>query len=198
MLSQLTERQHEVLSFIRMYCEEEHTAPTMQEIADDFGFRSPNAVARHLKALENKGHIRRRTGGRSRNIELVHGIGLPIIGRVAAGAPIEAIENTEKVIEVPAAMFRLRPDYLLRVRGDSMIDAGIHDNDLIAVKKQTTAKPGQVVVARHDDDVTVKELRIDNGDVVLVPANTAYEPIRIPAEFVTIEGVYVGLVRDAS
>lgn len=196
MAEELTDRQQQVLAFIRDYRAAEHTSPTLMEIAQAFGLASPNGVRRHLKALECKGHIRLRPG-RSRNIELLHGIGLPIIGQVAAGSPIEAIENTEKVIEVPQAMFRLRPDYLLRVRGDSMIDAGIHDNDLIAVKKQTTAHPGQIVVARHDDDVTVKELWIDNGDVVLQPANNAYKPIRIPAEQVVIEGVYAGLVRDA-
>lgn len=197
MLTQPTPRQHQVLAFIRDYYATEHTAPTVQEIANGFGFRSPNGAAGHLRALESKGYIRLRRG-RSRNIELIHGYGLPIIGRVAAGTPVEAIENTEKVIQVPGAMFRLKPDYLLRVQGDSMIEAGIHDNDLIAVKRQTTAEPGQVVVARYDDEVTVKELRIDNGDVVLVPANSAYQPIRIPGEMVTIEGVYVGLLRDAS
>lgn len=107
-----------------------------------------------------------------------------------------AIENTEKVVEVPEALFRLKPDYLLPVRGDSMIEAGIFDNDLIAVKKQSMADPGQIVVARHVDDVTVKELQIDNGEVVLLPANEAYAPIRIPAEQVVIEGVYMGLVRS--
>ncbi|MES1944119.1 LexA repressor [Salinisphaera sp. PC39] len=123
-------------------------------------------------------------------------LSLPVIGRVAAGSPIEAVENTEKVIRVPAARFRHKPDYLLRVRGESMIGEGILDNDLIAVKRQSTAEPGQIVVARHGDDVTVKELRIDNGEVVLIPANEAHEPIRIPADMVTIEGVYVGLVRE--
>lgn len=192
----LTERQAEILSFIRGHITEEHVPPSVAEIASAFGFRSPNAVTSHLKALARKNHIRLRPG-RARNIELVQGLGLPVIGRVAAGSAIEAIENTEKVIEVPAAMFRLRPDYLLRVRGDSMIDKGILDNDLIAVKKQTTAHPGQIIVARYNDEVTVKELRIDNGDVVLLPANEAYEPIRIPAEQVYIEGVYTGLVREA-
>lgn len=195
MAAQTTERQQEVLAFIRAYYQEERTAPTVMEIAAAFGFKSPNAVTRHLKALARKGHIRQRPG-RSRNIELLHGFGLPVVGRVAAGSPIEAIENTEKVIEVPAAMFRLKPDYLLRVRGDSMVDAGIYDDDLIAVKKQSTADPGQIVIARYDGDVTVKELAIDNGDVVLVPANKAYEPIRVSAEDVTIEGIYTGLVRD--
>lgn len=124
-------------------------------------------------------------------------LSLPVIGRVAAGSPIEAVENTEKVVHVPAARFRHKPDYLLRVRGESMIDRGILDNDLIAVKRQSTAAPGEIVVARHGDDVTVKELRIEDGEVVLIPANAAHEPIRIPADMVTIEGVYVGLVREA-
>jgi|SRR5699024_10413507 len=196
MPTELTARQADILAFIRQTIEQEQSAPSVAEIRRAFGFRSPNTVTGHLGALQRKGHIRLRPG-RNRNIELVRGIGLPLIGRVAAGSPIEAIENTEKVIDVPAALFRLRPDYLLRVRGDSMVDKGIHDNDLIAVKKQSTAEPGQIVIARHDGDVTVKELRIDNGEVVLLPANSAYSPIRIPADQIVIEGVYAGLVRDA-
>lgn len=192
----LTQRQAEILGFLRSQITHTHAPPTVREIAAAFGFHSPNAVAAHLKALERKGYIKTQQRGRSRNIELTQGVGLPVIGRVAAGAPIEAIENTEKVVELPQAFFRLKPDYLLRVRGDSMINAGIFDNDLIAVKKQSTADAGQIVVARHDDDVTVKELQIDNGEVVLLPANDAYAPIRIPAEHVIIEGVYVGLVRS--
>jgi repressor LexA len=194
-VNELTERQTEILDFIRSYIAEEHLPPAVADIARAFGFRSPNAVTGHLKALRRKGHIRLRPG-RARNIELVRGLGLPVIGRVAAGAAIEAIENTEKVIEVPGALFRLRPDYLLRVRGDSMVGRGILDNDLIAVKKRSTANPGEIVVARYNDEVTVKELQIDNGDVVLLPANDAYEPIRIAADQVYIEGVYAGLVRE--
>lgn len=191
----LTDRQAEILTFIRATLAEEHVPPSVAEIAAAFGFASPNAVTVHLKALERKGHIRLREG-RARNIELVQGLGMPVIGRVAAGSPVAAIENTEKVIEVPQALFRMKPDYLLRVRGDSMTDKGILDNDLIAVKKQSTASAGEIVVARYEDEVTVKELRIDNGDVVLMPANEAYEPIRIPADDVYIEGVYAGLVRE--
>lgn len=196
MTTELTPRQNDVLDFIRGVFEQDHTAPTVQEICQAFGFSSPNTVTGHLKALERKGRIRLRPG-RARNIELIRGAGLPIIGHVAAGSPIAAIENVETVIHVPSVMFRHRPDYLLRVRGDSMIDKGIFDNDLIAIKKQSTAHPGEIVVARHDDEVTVKELQVDNGDVVLIPANADYEPIRIPAEQVIIEGIYVGLVRDA-
>ncbi len=197
----LTARQSEIRDFISDHLTQENIVPTIAEIREAFGLASNTGVVDHLKALEQKGHIRYHRG-RARGIELLQGLkksmGLPIIGRVAAGSPVEAIENTEKVIHVPAAMFRYKPDYLLRVRGDSMINAGILDNDLIAVRKQSTAKPGQIVVARHDDEVTVKELQIDNGEVVLLPANDAYAPIRIPADMVTIEGVYVGLVRESA
>src|SRR5690625_3587940 len=127
MTQELTDRQQQVLAFIRSYQSTEYTVPTVREIARALGMKSPNGAQRHLKALERKGHVRLRPG-QNRNIELVQVAGLPIIGQVAAGTPIEAIENTEKVIKVPAAMFRLKPDYLLRVRGDPMIDAGIHDN----------------------------------------------------------------------
>lgn len=201
----LTARQTEIRDFIGEHIAYERIPPTIAEIRSAFGLASNTGVVDHLKALEQKGHIRYHRG-RARGIELLdgcgrksaRGLGLPIIGHVAAGSPIEAIENTEKVIHVPAAMFRYKPDYLLRVRGDSMTGAGILDNDLIAVRKQTTAKAGEIVVARHDDEVTVKELRIENGEVVLLPANDAYAPIRIPAEMVTIEGVYVGLVRESA
>lgn len=201
----LTSRQSEIRDFISEHISLQSIPPTIAEIRAAFGLASNTGVVDHLKALEQKGHIRYHKG-RARGIELLQGLkeglkdglGLPIIGRVAAGSPVEAIENTEKVIHVPAAMFRYKPDYLLRVRGDSMVKAGILDNDLIAVRKQSTAKPGQIVVARHDDEVTVKELQIDNGEVVLLPANDAYSPIRIPADMVTIEGVYVGLVRESA
>ena len=201
MKTALTARQSEIRDFISDHITQEHSPPTIAEIRAAFGLASNTGVVDHLKALEQKGHIRYHRG-RARGIELLQGfknvIGLPIIGRVAAGSPVEAIENTEKVIHVPAAMFRYKPDYLLRVTGDSMVNAGILDNDLIAVRRQSTAKAGQIVVARHDDEVTVKELQIDNGEVVLLPANDAYAPIRIPAEMVTIEGVYVGLVRESA
>lgn len=197
----LTSRQSEIRDFISEHISHQSIPPTIAEIRAAFGLASNTGVVDHLKALEQKGHIRYHKG-RARGIELLQGLkeslGLPIIGRVAAGSPVEAIENTEKVIHVPAAMFRYKPDYLLRVRGDSMVKAGILDNDLIAVRKQSIAKPGQIVVARHDDEVTVKELQIDNGEVVLLPANDAYSPIRIPADMVTIEGIYVGLVRESA
>ena len=193
----LTARQTQIRDFIRDHVAAEKIVPTIAEIRSAFGLASNTGVVDHLKALEAKGHIRYHRG-RARGIELLAELGLPVIGRVAAGSPVEAIENAEKVIHVPAAMFRHRPDYLLRVRGDSMTGVGILDNDLIAVRKQHDARPGQIVVARHDDEVTVKELQIDNGEVVLLPANEAYAPIRIPAEHVTIEGIYVGLVRESA
>ncbi|MCW8998196.1 MAG: transcriptional repressor LexA, partial [Kangiellaceae bacterium] len=119
----------------------------------------------------------------------------PLIGSVAAGLPLEAVENVEAYITIPEVLKRKKPTFLLRVRGDSMIDEGILDGDLIAVRKTNTAEVGQIVVARIEDDVTVKRLERQGNNAVLQPANENYEPIVLPAENLAIEGQFVGLIR---
>lgn len=191
----LTERQAAILRYLHRHWRTERVLPSMREIAQAFGLRSTNAVSDHLRALERKGYLRRRAK-RARSIELMTGMGIPVIGRVAAGTPIEAIENVEREVDLPEGLFLQPPDYLLRVRGDSMIGVGILDGDLIAVRKQSIASAGEIVVARLDEEVTVKVLAIEGDEAVLLPANAAYEPIRVAKGQLVIEGVYVGLLRD--
>ncbi|MEY1661763.1 transcriptional repressor LexA [Isoalcanivorax beigongshangi] len=202
MSEKLTARQQQVLDCIRQFKARTGMAPTRAELAELMGFQSKNAASDHLRALERKGCIRL-YNDRSRGIQLLQQDNaaaddeLPVIGRVAAGVPIEAVENVERSVPVPAGMFRQRPTYLLRVQGDSMKDAGIFDGDLIAVRKSSVARSGQIVVARLDDDVTVKTLRLNNRGATLLPANDAYEPIEVEADRLVIEGIFVGLIRDA-
>jgi len=207
-VDKLTTRQRQVLNFIRRSIQRNGIAPTRAEIAEAMGFQSKNAAVDHLKALERKGFIRLHSD-LSRGIQLLEGDQdpegeidiavqtVPVIGSVAAGSPIEAIENVEQQVTVPDGLFRQPPTYLLRVRGDSMKDAGILDGDLIAVRKTSTAQSGQIVVARIQDEVTVKTLLIKRNRPVLMPANDAYRPIIMAPEDLTIEGVFVGLIRDA-
>ena len=206
----LTQRQHEILQFIRECLTERGMPPTRAEVALRFGFRSKTAAVDHLRALANKGYIQIYPD-QSRGIRLLdtppeketsslweeEEDWSPLIGTVAAGLPIEAIENHEEKLPVPRSMFKTRPTYLLRVRGDSMRDAGILDGDLIAVYKTQVAHKGQIVIARVEQDVTVKYLDYEQGQVKLVPANAAYQPMLISPDNLFIEGVFVGLIRDA-
>lgn len=200
MSTSLTLRQQEVLDCIRDYQLETSMAPTRAELADMMGFQSKNAASDHLRALERKGYIKL-YNDRSRGIQLLDSAywpddELPVIGRVAAGAPIEAVENVECTVPVPQGLFRQRPTYLLRVQGDSMKDAGILDGDLIAVRRSNMARSGQIVVARIDEDVTVKTLKLQKSAALLLPANEDYEPIKVPADSLVIEGIFVGLIRN--
>lgn len=196
----LTDRQREVLECIRQHLQDTGMAPTRAEIADLMGFQSKNAASDHLRALERKGFIRIHND-RSRGIQLLDAANwsddeMPLVGRVAAGLPIEAVENVERTVPVPQGLFSQRPTYLLRVQGDSMRDAGILDGDLIAVRKTNMARSGQIVVARLDEDVTVKTLKIEKSAIFLMPANDAYEPIPVAPDQLMIEGIVVGLIRD--
>ncbi|MCC1497188.1 transcriptional repressor LexA [Alcanivorax sp. 1008] len=196
----LTDRQRQVLECIRQHLQDTGMAPTRAEIADLMGFQSKNAASDHLRALERKGFIRIHND-RSRGIQLLDAANwnddeMPLVGRVAAGLPIEAVENVERTVPVPQGLFNQRPTYLLRVQGDSMRDAGILDGDLIAVRKTNMARSGQIVVARLDEDVTVKTLKIDKSAIFLMPANDTFEPIPVAPDQLMIEGIVVGLIRD--
>ena len=195
----LTARQAEILELIRTYIAEEGCPPTRAEIANALGFRSANAAEDHLRALERKGVIEIIPGS-SRGIRLLNAeedYGLPVVGRVAAGEPILAEEHIEDYCQVEPDTFHPGADYLLRVRGDSMQDIGILDGDLLAVHRTRYAENGQVVVARVEDEVTVKRFRQRGSIVRLIPENPAYEPIRIDLREQTldIEGLAVGIVR---
>lgn len=200
----LTPRQSEVLAFIRKMLDERSLPPTRAEIAARLGFRSANAAEDHLRALARKGVIEM-LPGTSRGIRLRDApagsseqVRLPLVGQVAAGAPILAIEHIEDEYQVDPRLFRPRADYLLRVRGDSMIDAGILDGDLLAVHRAADAADGAIVVARLDDEVTVKRFRRQGRHVELLPANPAFEPIKVDLKRQTlvIEGLSVGVIRN--
>ena len=197
-MEKLTRRQTVVLDFIRSHIDDTGYPPTRADIARALGFRSPNAAEEHLRALARKGAIEL-TPGRSRGIRLPAPPGLPIVGRVAAGHPILAVEHIEDTCQIPAELFRPPADFLLRVRGDSMTGAGILDGDLLAVHGTPEARNGQIVVARVDDEVTVKRFQrtSDRTRVVLLPENDDYEPIEVDLrerEF-AIEGLSVGVLR---
>ena len=192
----LTTRQAEILDFIRENIEHTGMAPTRAEVALRFGFKSKNAAADHLRALEQKGHIKLHPE-LSRGIQLLDEQDpdlIPVIGSVAAGLPIEAIENHDEALPVPKGLFAKRPTYLLRVKGDSMIDAGIHEGDIVAVERERSAVSGDFVVAIVDNEFTLKELVIERKKFVLKPHNPAYPIIRPKGEL-EIFGVVVGLVR---
>jgi repressor LexA len=198
----LTRRQQQILDFIHERMAHDGMPPTRAEIVTQFGFRSPNAAQCHLKALAERGAIELRPGT-ARGIVPTQrvarppaGLRIPVIGRVTAGTPILAVENREEDMSIDPGAFQPQPDYILRVEGDSMIEAGIHDGDLLLVHKTPEARSGQIVVARIGEEVTVKRLRRQGRSIFLDPENPAYQPIRVSAsEDFAIEGLGVGIIR---
>ena len=197
-MHRLTTRQTQVLEIIRQHIQDTGYPPTRADIANHLGFRSPNAAEEHLRALARKGAIEM-IPGTSRGIRLPDEPGLPIIGRVAAGNPILAEENIEDRVDLPTDFFRPRADFLLRVKGDSMVGASILDGDLLAVHKTPEARNGQIVVARVEDEVTVKRFQRHRGGarVSLLPENDNYTPIDVDLrqQAFAIEGLSVGVLR---
>ena len=205
-MDELTDRQSEILKLIRELMEVSGYPPTRAEIAERMGVRSVYAAEQHLRALEKKGAIEISSGS-SRGIRLMDAkpsgrggrlMELPVVGRVAAGSPILAEEHLQGSYQVDPNMFTPRADYLLKVRGLSMRDAGILEGDLLAVHKTQDARTGQIVVARLADEVTVKRLRRKGSTVQLLPENPDFEPIDVDprSETLTIEGVAVGVIRN--
>ena len=197
-MEELTQQQSRILKLIRKAMERTGLPPTRAEIAEAMEFRSPNAAEEHLRALERKGAIEI-VKGSARGIRLLEEaqLGLPLIGRVAAGSPILAEENVQAHYQVDPDLFKPSADYLLKVRGMSMRDAGIHDGDLLAVHRTSEARSGQVVVARVHDEVTVKRLRRKGSIVELLPENPEFEPIVVDTrrDPLDIEGLAVGIIR---
>lgn len=200
----LTARQQEIFDFVKNHIETTGMPPTRVEIAREIGFKSPNAAEEHLKALARKGYIEM-LSGTSRGIRILvedeaanEDIGLPLIGKVAAGTPIEAIEHIEKHYPVNGAMFSPHADYLLKVNGNSMENIGILDGDLLAVHKTNSVRNGQVVVARVDDEVTVKRLERKGDLIYLHPENDELQAIVVDPKvsFIEIEGIAVGVIRN--
>ncbi|MDP2004071.1 MAG: transcriptional repressor LexA [Rubrivivax sp.] len=219
----LTARQQQILDLVQSAIERTGAPPTRAEIAAELGFKSANAAEEHLQALARKGVIEL-VGGTSRGIRLksdtlramaearlapwgqqymlplphVAQLTLPLVGRVAAGSPILAQEHVDQTYLMEASMWARRPDYLLKVKGMSMRDAGILDGDLLAVQKAKDAKNGQIVVARLGDEVTVKRLRRTSKGIELLPENPDFQAIHVPldAEDFELEGIAVGLIRN--
>lgn len=197
-MKELTPRQAEILQLIRDTIEETGFPPTRMEIARMLGFASPNAAEEHLRALERKGAIEI-LDGTARGLRLKEALGLPLVGRVAAGAPILSDAHIEARYAIDTALFRPRADFLLRVVGLSMRDAGILDGDLIAVHRTQDADDGRIVVARLDDEITVKRLRRERGRLLLLSENPDFAPIEVDSRRTNafaIEGLYVGVIRQ--
>ncbi len=197
-MEELTRRQAEILELIGTHLEETGFPPTRAEIAAHFGFSSPNAAEEHLRALERKGAIEMLPGA-SRGLRILQAHGLPVVGRVAAGAPILAEQHIDARYRIDPALFKPRAHYLLRVRGLSMRDAGILDGDLLAVHRTQDARAGQIVVARVNDEVTVKRFKRRGNQVQLLPENPDFAPIDVDLrkDRLEIEGIGVGVIRNA-
>jgi len=200
----LTARQQQILDWIRAHLETTGMPPTRAEIAAGLGFRTASSAEDHLRALAKKGALELLPGAsrgmRLRDMPDLPGTGLPLVGRVAAGHPILATEHIEAHVRLDPALFTPRADYLLRVHGLSMKNAGILDGDLLAVHKSADARSGQIVVARLGDFVTVKRFQRDGARVLLVAENPDFAPIVVEGkrEGLTIEGIGVGLIRSGS
>ena len=199
-MHKLTSRQEEILGYIKDYLHNTGYPPTRSEIAQEMGFKSPNAAEEHLRALARKGAIEM-LPGTSRGIKLPinEQLGLPIIGQVAAGSPILAEESIADYCDIPPNLFSPRADYLLTVKGTSMIDIGIYEDDLLAVHKTERANNGDIVVARIDDEVTVKRFETCRSKfrVNLVAENPEFAPIEVDLRTsnFAIEGISVGVIR---
>ncbi len=209
----LTETQQAILALISERIAADGVPPSQTEIAHAMGFKGVRAAQYHIEALEQAGCIRR-VPGQARGIRLVHEaandaldlppmtthsddvLRLPLLGRVAAGLPIGADLRSDDYILLDRALFSPAPNYLLKVQGDSMIDEGIFEGDLIGVYRTSEARSGQIVVARIDDEITVKLLKIGKDRIRLLPRNPSYSPIDVmPDQDFAIEGLYCGLVR---
>jgi len=201
-MQKLTRRQQEILDMIQAHIDETGMPPTRTDICDYFGFRSPTAADDHLKALERKEAIELIPGA-SRGIRLLskpETEGVPVVGQVAAGEPIMSEEHIEDYYQIDPDIFYPSADFLLRVKGMSMRDAGILDGDLLAVHSTNEVYNNQIVVARIEDEVTVKRFRQRGNIVTLFPENEEFDPLRIDLrkQDFAIEGVYAGVVRVAS
>ncbi|MFN3310139.1 MAG: transcriptional repressor LexA [Thermomonas sp.] len=206
----LTDTQRAIHAFIADRIEADGFAPSQAEIARAFGFKGVRAAQYHLEALEAAGIVER-SPGRARSLRLLklpegprqlalaandEALRLPVLGQVAAGVPIGADIGSDQMLLLDRALFSPRPDYLLKVKGDSMRDEGIFDGDLIGVHRTSEARNGQVVIARIDDEITVKLLKLGQGKIRLLPRNPDYAPIEVkPGQEFAIEGLYCGLVR---
>jgi repressor LexA len=197
-MAELTEKQQAIYDFIRGYITERGMAPSYEEIRKTLRFRSYNSVQKYLKKLEEKGYIKSPWKNRKRALELVDpgptAMTVPLLGRVAAGRPIEAITAPE-TIEVPEALLRGEDHFALKVVGDSMVDDGIRDGDIVIVKRQRDARNGQTVIALIGDDATIKQYHRRGAHIELRPANPRMRPIVVGEDDLQVQGVVIGLIR---
>ena len=203
-MKELTKQQTKVLACVEVYLNQTGFPPTRAEICKELGFKSPNAAEMHLRALEKKGYINIKSGS-SRGISIIKsqqeyepsGLQIPVIGLVAAGSPTLAEENIEKRIPCDPEMFTDQFDYFLKVKGLSMIDAGIHEDDLVAIKKTTDVKNGDLVVVRLENEVTLKYFKKKDHLLELIPANKDFSTIEIDLreQEAFVDGKSVGLIR---
>lgn len=196
----LTKRQREILDYLNNFIQQHGYAPSLEEVGKRFGLSSLATVHKHLTNLQQKGFIKR-AWNRSRSVEVMptrvvgRSVELPLLGYVAAGVPIEAIVGNE-TIDVPESLAGTRDTYVLRVRGDSMIDEQIRDGDFVIVEDRRTAENGETVVALlSGSDVTLKKFYRENGQIRLQPANATIQPIIVPASDVQVQGVVIGVMR---
>ena len=199
-MNRLTGRQEQILNYIKDYLAETGFPPTRSEIAQEMGFKSPNAAEEHLRTLARKGAIEMLPGtSRGIRLPISEQLGLPIVGQVAAGSPILAEESIADYCDIPRDLFSPQADYLLAVKGTSMIDVGIYEDDLLAVHKTDRARSGDIVVARVDDEVTVKRLDTSRSKhkVTLIAENPDFDPIVVDLRdrAFAIEGISVGVIR---
>ncbi len=199
-MHKLTTRQEQILDYIKDYLHETGFPPTRSEIAQEMGFKSPNAAEEHLRALARKGAIEMMPGtSRGIRLPISEQLGLPIVGQVAAGSPILAEESIADYCDIPPDMFSPSADYLLTVKGTSMVDVGIYEDDLLAVHKTDRANNGDIVVARIEDEVTVKRLETTRSKykLNLIAENPDFSPIEVDlrSQSFAIEGISVGVIR---
>lgn len=208
-MKKLTNRQKEVLDFIASFINDEGYPPTRSDICKALGFRSPNAAEDHLRALQKKGAIDIQAGS-SRGLRIIKDNdsqddlitqeeqGIPLIGMVAAGSPILAQEHISQRFTIDESIFPEKPDYLLKVSGNSMINIGIYDGDYLVVHKTTNVRNGQIVVARLEDEVTVKRFEKHGNVIQLIPENDELSPIEVDTEneYFAIEGLGIGVIRN--
>ncbi|RME67198.1 MAG: repressor LexA [Nitrospirae bacterium] len=201
MMKPLTMAQERVLEYVRRFVSERGYPPTVREICDAFGFKSPMAAKAHLDALERKGYIRRRTG-LARGIELTGPVSegpsflrIPVLGRIRAGEPVYATEDIEDYIRIDQRLIPLEEGFGLRVEGQSMVGVGILPGDIVIVRPQPVAEPGDIVVALIGDEATVKRFYLENAMVVLKPENPEMSPLRLKPSEVKIIGKVIGLIR---
>jgi repressor LexA len=197
----LTKKQRQILDYVESFVDSNGYSPSYEEIADHFGYSSLATVHEHLTNLETKGFLRKNYN-KSRSLEIVHAdlhapaLELPLLGQVAAGLPIEAVEDSQETVTVPHDMVRRGNNYVLRVRGDSMIEEQISDGDYIVVNSRQTAENGEMVVALiNGESATVKKFFREGAQVRLQPANPTMLPMYFPADDVQIQGIVVGVIR---